>query len=477
MIFSNGFCEMIQDMATHRKSAGAVFHHGWTLKMQSMTKGSSKSLDAMLKLAELLAHDRAETDIQLLEDVALIWHTGNSWTDLVKRFLNTTAGIPTDLLAGSESAQHWAQGKTWLVTHNILTPTLGSGVGVNLQASVADDDHMSYLSYALKNKAGTLSLPAALPAKFSVTIGAGEDQSAPADICAVRSLPGLTYNGTYPSSTTSNVGSTNDDLNANLEDDAGKLPISEIASASSAAAAWIAMTPGLKKIPDMIGSNLTPWVCTADGGQAFSEASRLVAAIPTPVTDQALQAVARNSVRGLADAGLTEGTGVGQAVAEGATDIVAFMNLSSSSGEYDDPSFLLKLFAGDTHGVCGFPVFQSPSREALAAAYSGSDTAGMASFKALPGKSHLKGIKVGTIHCVTADNMWLGISAGTPVCLHVIAVGADLGIIGVQAIEETSTFESNHYDAFVQEIVDCITDTDPATRDIVTSALLPMFIS
>jgi len=174
-------------------------------------------------------------------------------------------------------------------------------------------------------------------------------------------------------------------------------------------------------------------------------------------------------VHGLVDAGLTEGTGIAQAIAEGATDIVAFMNLASGN-DFDSPSYLLKLFKGDQHGVCGLPVFQSPTKDGVDAAYSGKGSHG---FKQLPGQMHLKGIKIGTISCVTADNMWLGISRGTSVRLHVVAIGTDLGIVarGVRSFDPL-----NHYDELVQEIVDCVAAADEDTLNVVQCVLLPMIL-
>lgn len=327
-----------------------------------------------------------------------------------------------------------------------------------------------------------MDLPPALPAKFSVRIGSGTGQAAPAKYCAVDPLPGIKYFGRDVSCanpcrpecrfSTTHASVPADGLNSNFMDDAGRLQISGIASASSAAAGWVAMTPILKELPDLSGSSLTPWVCTEREGKAFSEASKLVKQVPVPFSDQALHAVADKAVHGLVDAGITEGTGIAQAVAEGATDIVAFMNLASGN-DFDSPSYLLKLFKGDRGGVCGLPVFQSPSKDVVDAAYSGKGAHG---FKQLPGQMHLKGIRIGTISCVTADNMWLGISSGTSVRLHVVAVGTDLGIIGAPARGAQSFEPWNHYDELVQEIVDCVTAADEDTRNVVQSVLLPMIL-
>merc|ERR550537_58810 len=102
---------MIENMSRQTKEAGKTFHQGWTLKMQSITRGDDKISNAFLELAEALHLDKYETDIQLLKDVGLLWQT--TWTDLVQTLLRVTAEIPAELSAGSEAAQRWAHGKVW----------------------------------------------------------------------------------------------------------------------------------------------------------------------------------------------------------------------------------------------------------------------------------------------------------------------------------------------------------------------------
>eukprot|EP00401_Gymnodinium_catenatum_P055186 CAMPEP_0117492824 /NCGR_PEP_ID=MMETSP0784-20121206/18783_1 /TAXON_ID=39447 /ORGANISM="" /LENGTH=182 /DNA_ID=CAMNT_0005287661 /DNA_START=181 /DNA_END=725 /DNA_ORIENTATION=+ len=74
-------------------------------------------------------------------------------------------------------------------------------------------------------------------------------------------------------------------------------------------------------VPSVMPASTRP--CTEREGKAFSEASKLVKQVPVPFSDQALHAVADKAVHGLVDAGITEGTGIAQAIGVMATQPAA----------------------------------------------------------------------------------------------------------------------------------------------------------
>ena len=204
---------------------------------------------------------------------------------------------------------------------------------------------------------------------------------------------------------------------------------------------------------------MTPWISNAPNGQAFAAAEVAVAALKADVSQANVEALATAGVHGVVDGGYTDNSGVANAIAAGAEEIVALVNNDAASA-------LSYLFAGGPAGgkpyqpASLFPVFSSPSASEAATAFH--------AFRRLevPTSSlYLKEMAVGTLTAVTAPNKAWGLSPRT-VTLHIVSVSSSLNI---------GEFENlAHYDALAQEIAQAIVAKPNAP--LVASTLLPMML-
>lgn len=314
-------------------------------------------------------------------------------------------------------------------------------------------------------------MPSVIPAKFSVTLGAGLHSAAPSRYSAVD-LPGFCYKGIHsnfplcccgPTVMSSCSEAANSD---HLEEDAGMLPVSGIVAASSAFLGEIVRYPSiLKDIPALIDAQFTPWVSQAPEGRAFSEASALVDSLfkRDCVSQQSINSLASNAVRGVIDAGFTDGTGIAQAVAEGSLEILSFLNLDSTNGDFDKPIYLEKLFSGgvkfanDTRRQDRiiFPIF-AESAAAVQMKY-----ARFTELKVTSSAKYLAGIKVGSLTATTVENKWFGITAGHEVKINIVSIGSSTSVgFGEDFFD---------YDHLLQEIVDsfiCIENAEAIRREV-----------
>ena len=224
----------------------------------------------------------------------------------------------------------------------------------------------------------------------------------------------------------------------------------------------------------LIGGDVTPWVAAgadADSGPSpFDVASRLVASVKKRVRPASVDALAAAAVHGVIDGGYTDNSGVANAVAAGATEVVVLLNSNASTS-------LSHLFsgrevppAGNAMSGNGEP-YQPPSLYPVFSAPSATDASvRFRSFARLhlPAASttYLQEVAVGSLRAVTAANGAWGLSAGRAVTLHVISVSSSLNI---------GEFENFlHYDALVEEIATAIVAAE--NEQLVTDILLPMML-
>merc|ERR1712048_749566 len=230
-------------------------------------------------------------------------------------------------------------------------------------------------------------------------------------------------------------------------------------AASSAALAAINCVPAIASdLVELANIQFMPFASNAADGRAFENGQALInEVIQNGVTQENLDAVANGAVRGLGDAGIVDGTGIAGAVARGATEIVAFLNLGKYKDSYENPVYLTQLFPGQdsvavAHTVFNDPnptVFSAPPADMVRKAYNGEDAEGVSFSKLeLPDKvKHLDGLKVGTITCNTADNKLFGIAKDKEVTLHVVCVESSLDILLPE--------DFYRWNELVQDIVNC----------------------
>merc|ERR1712070_618751 len=154
-----------------------------------------------------------------------------------------------------------------------------------------------------------------------------------------------------------------------------------------------------------------------------------------------------------------DNSGLGNAVAAGATEVVVFLNVNSTAS----PDLELLTTGGPKPPNPGtpddlYPLFQTS----------------LATFRSAFEKFHqlvlpartqfLKSIIVGTINMVTADNKYFGLTAGKNVTVHVVQTSSSLNI---------GFFEKYvNYGTFAQEIALAINSQE--NEAFVKNTLLPM---
>jgi hypothetical protein len=369
------------------------------------------------------------------------------------------------------------------------TPTEGSKMAMFPFEQVPARTHVVSVgaegaSYAVKAESKE-KLPTFLPAAFSVKLGSGSSQSAPSFYSVLDALPQLQYEGnaikhsflcactceTVYATAASCARCTSDQLKF-----AGKLPVSGLSSASSAAGGWVhCLPPALVNVAQSFTrAQFMPFVSSASEGQAFTQGQDIVdMAYLEGSSQESIDALAKNHVHGLADAGIVDSTGVAGAIARGASEVVVFMSDQKPKG-------LTQLFAGRSSSTTSsmvstvsnlfgddqLTVFSKPTADEVMGAYEDGTKKDGLMFQALElsNTKHVLAMKVGTIACTTADAKWYGIAPGKEIKVHVICVETNVQIF----------FENFfRYNEVVQEIMDCIMSEENAS--IVSGTILPMF--
>jgi len=361
----------------------------------------------------------------------------------------------------------WAKGKTWLVAHTVVMPSQGK-TGI----LYSDKDGSSQLKYVDTKD----ELTYMLPAKFSVKLGSGVDSTAP-----VEYLPTSSYikehKLKYTASsfyTTESDAMGEDGAHGNIMKYSGKLPVARVTSASSAFLGGAAVLGSLVgDIQAIIGdADMSPCISTATNCVALDVANTLIKqleyneshrlfGIPNASVDE----FAKAAVHGVIDGGYSDNTGIANAVAAGADEVVVVVN-SAATGLTSLPD-VMGLFAG---GGCPmgceftpkalYPVFESPTASELQTQINNFHNMDLANSKLL------KFISVGTVTATTADNSYFGVSRSRQITIHIINVGGALSI---------GYFENfANYATFTQEIVTVLLAKKNA--DFVSKTIMPIFL-
>jgi len=365
------------------------------------------------------------------------------WPSIIYRLLDRTAGIGS--LSLGDAVNEFAKGKTWLAGTSL--PTGGADLSwaqypeshVYLQASSVRQRSLSYQAQLSNSSA---EFPPYLPAKFTVQLGGGRAARAPRPFCADAKCFNMSYTYTMKGpgkSTTAASPPLGDTYETAFGAAAGKLPVYQVAAASSAfqGAAVYAEIGGFGT--DCL--NLAVPACGAPDGKAFEVAQEFAMPnldAPYSKSDEdKFSKVAKNLVTPLVDGGVTDNTAVSWAVAGGATEVVVILQW------YD----LINLFApsntmygpGSSLPVGGVPeqqhigVFQEAASD-VQDQFEGKPSATGPAFLSLEipegNKTYLDGLVFGTISATTVDSPWYGIKAGVSVTIHAFWPNISLGIAG-----------------------------------------------
>lgn len=463
LIYSNNFGMLVENLAASPRTAAIEFGLRWTspwLKATQVEAPKFNLLDALGRILVRTFLGSGDEDTLYLAKYFLA--TGFGWDHFVDVLLNSTAEIGQEVLLGNAPAA-WATDKVWLVDHSVVLPSRGKVARI-MQSKLT----LPEVSYGVEGL--SVLPPVFLPAKFSIRLGEGPDASAPLPYCsrsAVEGLAGLQYIGRWLlGEHESRSGILGDDLaNGSVVRYAGRLPVARVAAASSAFVGSAVVYDSLiQELQALLDADLAPWVSSAAGGHAFSAARELVDDLQHGVSPSSVDRLASIGVHAVIDAGFTEGTGLAQAVASGAQDVLVVLN----SYSVNDPTYLEILFSGGppppNPGVPRelFPVFQKPFASSVRASFQ--------SFQKLQiaGDSEfLKVLAVGNFTATTADNRYFGIRAGQEVAITVINVCSELSIGEFEGMA--------HYSKLVQEVA--LTIADSSNAEFVENVLLPKILA
>merc|ERR1711879_618482 len=206
-------------------------------------------------------------------------------------------------------------------------------------------------------------------------------------------------------------------------------------------------------------------------------------------SEESFNALVSESVRCTIDGGFTDVTGIANAVAAGATDLVVILNMTDS----EVPSGLLKLFSQSTitghwgwnkrfnlgagmkteeersmfteSAEAQFPIFEKD----VSQAQSDYDTLKTKNPLVIPegNKTQLISMVVGTMEATTRTQPFFGVVGHKVVKLNIIAVNTKLN--------EGEMVNFHDYSTLVQEIVTTL--LSPANQDEVNDTVLPFFFT
>jgi len=458
LLFSGKFLSLMEGIAASPATAAEQFRCDWTSPWLAATRVTASKFglfeDIVRFIVKKLLGSGDEDTIYLAK---YFLATGLTWDRFVDVLLNSTAGIEQDILLGS-SAAPWSSNKIWLVDHSVVLPSK-TKVARIVQGKLGFPQ-VSYTMESLKEP------PTFLPAKFSISLGSGTSSKAPLPYISSSAVVG-TGSFQYHSkslfdSYTVSSGSVGVDLaNGSINRFSGKLPLARAVAASSAFIGN-AIVSGFwaDELQALLDADVTPWVSAVSEGETFQAGREAVNALHHGVCRESVERLASVAVHAVIDGGFTEGTGLAQAVAAGAEEVLVVLN----SYSVNDPSYVEQMFPGGpaplNPGVPPelFPVFQHPN-----ASYVGDAFEKFHKLQLDGSSTFLKVLAVGNFTAVTADNAYFGIAGGREVVITFVNVGSELSI---------GQFENlDHYNKLVQEIA--LTLTDSSNAEFVQNELIP----
>lgn len=459
LIYTDSFVNLIESIASFPDQASNLFDVLWMSKLVQMGSESTR-WGWFVQTAAGLFGTAARSLWQTFVETTYFWQSGRRWQDFVERLLTATSNLDADLSLGA-SVQAWAANKHFLIGSSVV---LG-----NNDRRVTLVQSLNALVYYKAHAAPGNTLPIYIPAKFSVTLGAGYDQTAPFPFVpssAYSVVDSWSYSaeGWFWSDTASATGLQGTAFTS-MTAEVGKMRVVEVTAASSAALGGVSTTKWLSKLATLLNVELTPWVSSQNANLAFKSGSILVDRARENQDSSSLQSLAEAKVHGLIDGAYTDNTGIANAVASGADDVIAFLCGPAST----ENSGLLQLFQGSYQGhdipgieLATSPIFSEPYTAAQ------QQYAQLTALRlAEQNQRLLTSIKVGTILATTTSNKWYDISSGRKIKIHIVSISTDMGVGFFQ--------DFLLYNQLVQEIVSTI--VLPSNVEIVKSKVLMKLLS
>jgi hypothetical protein len=498
LAYSPSFLRLVESMGASPGTAGKKFNQKYIDALLSIGDSDSELVKLLGDVVGLFPDGTGiRQDILLLDHIA---KTGMNWHNVVSTLLKVTAGIDEKSVLGA-TVQQWARNKIWLICHSIALPTDGE----NWQAGILDtpDPFGDFASYVAKPPVGHVKKPYYVPARFSVTLGGGSNQTAPVSYVAEKAIDPettLMYTGAVSEETSSvcccccpqKVSGSSSALGnfSHLVEGAGELPLSIVVGASSAFLGLLAMAPQrgcfdpLSLLSEKLNVDTAIW---ATSGKDFQGASILVNKlyVKGAVTKKEFDMLSSKAVHALIDGAFTDNTGIAHAVATGATEVVSLVNITEDGFSFSDtagPEDLFRLFTEDPKDkfkpwyresdtflsllpdMLAFSIF-SDKVEDIKEKYNNEQV-----FRRLiirEGNDKLVSIRVGTLEVHPADNQFFGVrDCGQAVTLHVVVVATT---------EDMGEFTDFHgYGLLAQEIIETLSCSE--NLPLVENTILPAFL-
>jgi len=428
LAYSASFRGLIEEIAANPDSAGELFNKRWSDPwIDSFTGGDNGFKEAFAQIAEKFGQPGLAQDVRLL---GTLWSSGLTWPNFLNQLLDSTAAISADTPLGAP-VEDWANGKLWMLGHSLVTPSDGE------QGSVYSGVKGSTF-YSCDR-----TTPVYIPAKFSITLGAGTGAAAPVPYCAPSALAASTSLRWETPNTgfcfcSSNHRAKSQPLGdfSNLTAAAGSLPLCQTVGCSSAFLGGFLLNDIVAKIKSALHGAFPLWASNASEGKAFEAAEKIVETIRNsgrPATLQQCDDLADLGVRALIDGAYTENTGIAHAVASGATDVTAFISTELEQ--------LFGMFQGSpTESQSQGVTFLSYS---IFAEHHTEIRDRVTEFQSLvmpEGNRVLQGLVVGTLVVTTMQNDSFGITGGRQVTLRIISVSSSLSIGYAEDFREYGVF-------------------------------------
>lgn len=461
LIYSESYALLIDAMAAAPDQAGKLYRVGWCDKLIASGTGTIIVLPATdIFEAFFPTKDKAIGAMQDLSIFLALYKEGDgqvTWVNIVNKFLQSTAGIGMDVKLGSK-VNPWAKGKTWLCCTAVMTPN-GSKSGMDEAYIKRKPDGLGSVTYSVT---AADPMPLYTPSVFSIVLGDKDKTDAPVPFLAAPIPYQIEYkghalgDGRHKGFSTQLMG-----LQGFCENSAS-LPVVCCASASSADFAFAAMQKRIAWLSNLVGGPEVGAVW-ASPSVGFEAAHQLADNVSD--SKESIDALARASFLGLADAGMCDATGVSYSVAAGAREVLAMCQ----SGPTRDQAIpeILRLCTGAEPYWPGqelvLPLFEE------SVAYVREKFAEMTFLAPAPDSKFCLGIQFGTISVTTVPNSWFGIPGSERVTLNILTcfISESIGIGGLQNFQDYATF--------LQEIIACI--MLPGNSASVENSLLPMVLT
>lgn len=470
LTYSQHFMDLIDNMAASPHKASELYYDGFIDPMiASMAQQGGWNLSS----AKLWP-----AGLEIISELLFLGVRSNDHDSLVSTVLEA-GGISSNTPFGSESVNAWAKDRLFVVTTALATAggtgpgnceqsdtlgtCMGRGTGGKMRIWSGQNGPLTEMTTTSHTSE---KLPSYVPTRFAIKVGAGLESPAALPFCVGQSVCDNVATYEYSSSSKK---ATSPPMNYSVyTETAGMIPIQAISSASSAflggfvtwaepsetkawymsvvdvvygtlmdlgaIPAWESTESVKEAIKNLMATGFAVWGSNAQNGDAFAKGRELYDRIkdaPEGPSLIDLDDIASQMLHPIVDGGFVDNTGVLNAVAAGATEVVVFLNdgvkndfttMFQGSNKtvnqvltgYDDTCpfclILFKIFAEDHHDVL---------RQVETDFWNLTTTAKKTAFQ------------IGTVSATTVDNLYWNVEAGRKVTLRVVTTfQKDLGMGG-----------------------------------------------